>query len=66
MKTTVDKQIERSYVVSDYGGIIDKFEKLKDARECLYFNGRGRFGIITSQTTETIIIKTEEVIQTYE
>lgn len=66
MKTTVDKQVKRSYVVSDYSGIIDEFEKLKDARECLYFNGKGRFGVITSQTTETIIIKTEEVIQSFE
>ena len=61
--TTVEREIKRNYVVSDYGGLVGVFDKLKDARTCLHDLGEGRFSTITSETTETIKIKTEQVIQ---
>jgi hypothetical protein len=30
--TTVEREIKRNYIVSDYGGFVDVFDKLKDAR----------------------------------
>jgi len=63
MSTTVERETKRNYVVSDYGGIVSVFDKLKDARKCLHDLGEGRFSTITSETTETIKIKTEQVIQ---
>jgi len=63
MSTTVEREIKRNYVVSDYSGFVDVFDKLKDARTCLRDLGEGRFSTLTSETTETITIKTKKVIQ---
>lgn len=61
--TTTDRNVKRTYIVSDYGRIGGEFEKLKDARKCLRELGEGRFATITAKTVETITIHTEEVIQ---
>jgi hypothetical protein len=61
--TTTNKTIERKYIVSDYGGAVGEFNKLKDARKCLRELGEGRFSTITAKTVETITICTEQVIQ---
>ena len=61
--TTVEREKKRIYTVNDYGGVVDVFDKLKDARKCLCSLGEGRFATITAETKETITIKTEQVIQ---
>lgn len=63
MKATVEKETKRKYIVEDYGGEV-LFDKLKDARKYLKDMGKGRSARITAQTVETIVIKTEQVIQT--
>lgn len=63
MKATVEKETKRKYIVEDYGGEV-LFDKLKDARKYLKDMGKGRSARITAQTVETIVIKTEQIIQT--
>ena len=63
MKATVEKETKRKYIVEDYGGEV-LFDELKDARKYLKDMGKGRSARITAQTVETIVIKTEQIIQT--
>jgi hypothetical protein len=58
--TTVDRKINRVYIVEDYTGPVDKCLKLADARKALKDTTRG---CITAVTTEVITIRTEEIIQ---
>lgn len=64
MKATVEKETKRKYIVEDYGGVVGHCDKLKDARKYLKDLGKGRSARITAETVETIVIKTEQVIQT--
>ena len=57
------QKTKKVYYVSDYGGLEDTFDTLKDARECYRRLGCGRFARIESVTTETIVITTKRVIQ---
>lgn len=57
------RNIQRTYIVADYGGVEGEFDKLKDARKCLKGLGEGRFATITAKTVETITMHTEQVIQ---
>lgn len=63
MKATVEKETKQKYIVEDYGGEV-LFDELKDARKYLKDMGKGRSARITAQTVETIVIKTEQIIQT--
>lgn len=62
--TTVERETKRTYIVEDYCGVVRRCDKLKDAREYLYQLGHERFARIKAETVETIVIKTEQVIQT--
>ena len=61
--TTIERDVKRTYIVSDYDGFEARFTKLKDARDCLKSLGEGRFTIIEAETIEIITIKTKQVIQ---
>ncbi len=62
--TNVERKTKRTYIVEDYGGVVEHCDKLKDAREYLKGLGEGRFARIKAETVETIVIKTEQIIQT--
>lgn len=62
--TTVERETKRTYIVEDYCGVVRRCDKLKDARKYLKDLGKGRFARIKAETVETIVIKTEQVIQT--
>ena len=63
-KANVKKVIDREYIVYDYCGEMGRFEKLKDARDCLRKRGEGFFCSIESVTKETIEIVDRQIIQT--
>ena len=62
--TNVERETKRTYIVEDYGGVVGHCDKLKDARKYLKDLGKGRFARIKAETVETIVIKTEQIIQT--
>lgn len=62
--TNVERETKRTYIVEDYGGVVGYCDKLKDARKYLKDLGKGRSARIKAETVETIVIKTEQIIQT--
>ena len=58
------KEVHKTYIVCDYGGIIDEFNRLPDARKCLKEAVLpGQQGRIISKTVEVITLETIKVIQ---
>jgi hypothetical protein len=60
----VNQDVDRTYIVYDYGGWVADHAALKDARKELADLGSGRQAGIVARTVTRIEIKTEQVIQT--
>lgn len=61
---SIDRSTRRRYIVREYGGIEDSFDKLSDARAFLKSFGDGNRTFLIAVTEETTRITKKETIHT--